>query len=91
VGDITYVSTAQGWGYLAALLDLFGRRVVGWAFADHVRTELPLKALQRALDARRPAPGLIHHSDRDSQYGSREYRDVLTCRMSRATTRWPSS
>lgn len=89
VGDITYVWTAQGWGYLAALLDLFGRRVVGWAFADHMRTELPLKALQRALDARRPAPGLIHHSDRGSQYASREYRSMLVshqvaCSMSRA-------
>jgi putative transposase len=60
VGDITYVWTAEGWGYLASLLDLFGRRVVGWAFADHMRTELPLKALQRALEARSPAPGLIH-------------------------------
>jgi transposase InsO family protein len=89
VGDITYVWTAQGWGYLAALLDLFGRRVVGWAFADHMRTELPRKALQRALDARNPAPGLIHHSDRGSQYASREYRNVLVehqaaCSMSRA-------
>jgi putative transposase len=63
VGDTTYVWTAQGWGYLAALLDLSGRRVLGWAFADHMRTELPRKALQRALDARNPAPGLIHHSD----------------------------
>jgi transposase InsO family protein len=54
---ITYVWTAQGWGCLAALLDLFGRRAVGWAFADHMRTELPRKALQRALGARNPAPG----------------------------------
>ena len=89
VGDITYVWTAEGWGYLASLLDLFGRRVVGWAFADHMRTELPLKALQRALEARSPAPGLIHHSDRGSQYASREYRQVLrdhqlACSMSRA-------
>jgi putative transposase len=88
VGDITYVWTAQGWGYLATLLDLFGRRVVGWAFADHMRTELPLKALQRALKARCPAPGLIHHSDRGSQYASRDYRNVLVdhqvaCSMSR--------
>lgn len=89
VGDITYVWTAEGWGYLASLLDLFGRRVVSWAFADHMRTELPLKALQRALEARSPAPGLIHHSDRGSQYASREYRQVLrdhqlACSMSRA-------
>jgi transposase InsO family protein len=63
--------------------------VVGWAFADHMRTELPRRALQRALDARHPAPGLIHHSDRGSQYASREYRNVLVehqvaCSMSRA-------
>jgi transposase InsO family protein len=89
VADITYVWTAQGWGYLAVLLDLFGRRVVGWAFAKHMRTELPLKALQRALAARQPAPGLIQHSDRGSQYASRRYRKVLldheaACSMSRA-------
>ena len=89
VGDITYVWTAEGWGYLATLLDLHSRRVVGWAFADHMRKELPLKALQRALSARKPAPGLIHHSDRGSQYASRVYRKVLTdhevaCSMSRA-------
>lgn len=89
VSDITYVWTAQGWGYLAVILDLFARRVVGWSFADHMRTELPLKALQRALQSRRPAPGLIHHSDRGSQYASNEYRDELAdnevaCSMSRA-------
>jgi putative transposase len=88
-GDITYVWTAQGWCYLAVLLDLFSRRVVGWAFADHMRRELPLKALQRALDARRPSAGLTHHSDRGSQYASHEYRNVLlahqvACSMSRA-------
>lgn len=88
VGDITYVWTAQGWGYLAVLLDLYARRVVGWSFADHMRRELPLKALRRALGARRPAPGLIHHSDRGSQYASDEYQRLLVnhevvCSMSR--------
>jgi putative transposase len=88
VGDITYVWTAQGWGYLAVLLDLYARRVVGWSFANHMRRELPLKALRRALGARRPAPGLIHHSDRGSQYASDEYQRVLVnhhvvCSMSR--------
>ena len=77
VADITYVWTGQGWGYLATILDLFSRRVVGWAFADHMRRELPLQALQRALAARRPAAGLIHHSDRGSQYASHDYRAVL--------------
>ena len=89
VGDITYVWTAQGWSYLAVLLDLFARRVVGWAFANHMRQELPLKALRRALEARQPGSGLIHHSDRGSQYAGRKYRAVLTehevaCSMSRA-------
>jgi len=69
VGDITYVWTAQGWNYLAVLFDLFARRVVGWAFANHMRQELPLKALRRALEARQPGPGLIHHGDRGSQGG----------------------
>jgi putative transposase len=89
VADITYVWTGQGWGYLAAVVDLFARRVVGWAFADHMRRELPLTALRRALNARQPAPGLVHHSDRGSQYASHDYRDLLTqhevaCSMSRA-------
>lgn len=77
VGDITYVWTAEGWCYLAVLLDLFSRRVVGWAFDDHLRTELPLRALTRALEARSPAPGLIHHSDRGCQYAAHAYRKVL--------------
>lgn len=77
VGDITYVWTAEGWGYLSVLLDLHSRRVVGWAFDDNMRTELPLRALKRALTTRQPAAGLIHHTDRGSQYASRSYRDVL--------------
>lgn len=77
VGDITYVWTGEGWSYLAVLIDLFSRRVVGWAFGDNMRTELPLKALKRALATRQPDAGLIHHSDRGSQYASREYRGVL--------------
>ncbi len=89
VGDITYVWTAEGWSYLAVLLDLHARRVVGWSFADHMRTELPLKALERALEARQPAPGLIHHTDRGSQYASHDYQDALArrevaCSMSAA-------
>jgi putative transposase len=77
VGDITYVWTAQGWCYLATLLDLYSRRVVGWAFADHMRKELVLTALHRALKTRRPTAGLIHHTDRGSQYASAKYRRVL--------------
>ena len=89
VGDITYVWTAEGWSYLAVLLDLYARRVVGWAFAGHMRRELVLTALRRALEARQPAAGLIHHTDRGSQYASQEYRAALAdhevaCSMSRA-------
>jgi len=76
-GDITYVPTAQGWLYLAVVLDLFSRKVVGWAMRDHLRTELPLAALAMAIQRQRPPPGLIHHSDRGSQYAAREYRKLL--------------
>jgi putative transposase len=69
VGDITYIRTWEGWLYLAVLLDCYSRRVVGWSMADHLRTELPLSALQMALARRGPAPQLIHHTDRGSQGG----------------------
>ena len=69
MADITYVRTWEGWLYLAVILDAFSRRVVGWALADHLRTELAAAALQMALTSRQPAPGLIHHSDRGSQGG----------------------
>lgn len=75
--DITYIPTAQGWLYLAVVLDLFSRRVVGWATADHLRTELPLAALRMALAGRRPGAGLVHHSDRGSQYAAAAYQDLL--------------
>ena len=78
VTDITYVCTATGWCYLAVVLDLYSRRVVGWAFDEHMRTELPLRALKRALQSRNPSPGLIHHSDRGSQYAAKDYRKMLT-------------
>ena len=68
LADITYVPTGEGWLYLAAVLDAFSRRVVGWAMADHLRTELVLDALTMALATRRPAAGLVHHSDRGCQY-----------------------
>jgi putative transposase len=73
VSDITYVRTWEGWLYLAVILDAFSRRVVGWALADHLRTELATDALQMALNSRRPAAGLIHHSDRGGQYLSATY------------------
>jgi putative transposase len=96
VADITYVWTWQGWLYLAAIVDLFSRRVVGWATADHMRTELVLEALTRATGERATSPGLVHHSDRGSQYASGLYRTVLaaqgiTCSMSRQGNCWDNA
>jgi len=70
VADITYLRSWEGWVYLAAVQDAYSRRVVGWAMADHMRSELVVDALQMALARRRPAPGLIHHSDQGSQFVS---------------------
>jgi putative transposase len=70
VADITYLRTWQGWLYLVAVQDLYSRRIVGWSMADHMRTELVVDALQMALAQRRPAPGLIWHSDQGSQFVS---------------------
>jgi putative transposase len=78
VGDITYLPTEEGWLYLAALVDVCSRRVVGWALADHLRTELALEALHLALGQRHPVPGaLLHHTDRGCQYTARAYQTVL--------------
>jgi putative transposase len=77
VGDITYIRTWEGWLYLATVLDCFSRRVVGWAMADHLRTELPLRALEMALTRRTPTDTLIHHTDRGCQYTSEAYTNVL--------------
>lgn len=77
VTDVTAIATADGWLYLAVMLDLFSRRVVGWAGSDHNDTTLALCALRMALRSRRPAPGLVHHSDRGSPYASEDYREEL--------------
>jgi len=89
VTDITYVETGEGWLYVAAVLDLFSRKIVGWSMADHLRTELAAGALTMALTRRRPEPGLLHHSDRGVQYASAEYQSLLAghgfeCSMSHA-------
>lgn len=88
VSDITYVPTREGWLYLAAVMDLRTREIVGWAMADHMRVDLVLEALHMALTRRTPGPGLLHHSDRGSQYACQDYRQLLaghqiTCSMSR--------
>ena len=80
VTDVTYVSTADGWLYLAAILDLFSRRVVGWAASAFNDTDLALAALNSALANRTPDPGLLHHSDRGSPYASQDYRCALRAR-----------
>lgn len=77
VTDITYLKTAEGWLYLAVILDLWSRRVIGWACAVTLQASLVLAALYRALDQRRPPVGLLHHSDRGSQYIDNDYRRVL--------------
>lgn len=75
--DISYIWTAEGWLYLAVVMDLYARRIIGWATSDRLKRDLALEALRRAVALRRPKPGLIHHSDRGSQYCSINYRDAL--------------
>ncbi|WP_299371750.1 IS3 family transposase [uncultured Kiloniella sp.] len=94
--DITYVWTLEGWLYVAVVIDLFSRQVVGWAIVDHMRTALCVKALQMAFWRRKPEPGLLHHSDRGSQYASHEYRSHLSVMkmkqsMSRKGNCWDNS
>jgi putative transposase len=88
VCDLTYIWTDQGWLYLATVMDLYSRRIVGWSMQDHLRTSLTSQALMMALQARRPQTGLLHHSDRGVQYASEEYQRLLkahgiVCSMSR--------
>ena len=94
--DITYVRTWSGWVYLAVVLDLHSRRVVGWSVADHMRTDLVLNALTTACELRQPRPGLVVHSDRGSQYASNAYRKALeergfVCSMSRKGDCWDNA
>ena len=94
--DMTYVWTREGWLYLAVVIDLHSRRVVGWSMSERMTTNLPLAALQMAYERRRPPPGLLHHSDRGSQYASRAYRLALdhmamTCSMSRKGDCWDNA
>jgi transposase InsO family protein len=96
LADITYIPTSQGWIYLAVILDLFTRKVVGWAMREHMRAELTIAALIMAIQRRRPGAGLIHHSDRGSQNAASEYRDILqaaaiTQSMSRKANCWDNA
>ena len=94
--DITYIRTGAGWLYLAVVLDLFSRRVVGWAMAPSMPAALVCDALRMAIQARRPAAGLVAHSDRGSQYASDQYQALLTehgfvCSMSRKGNCWDNA
>jgi putative transposase len=96
VTDITYVWTREGWLYLAVILDLFSRRVVGWSMSEEITRKLALDALTMALARRHPPRGLIHHSDRGSQYASGDYRKLLrangiVCSMSRRGNCWDNA
>jgi putative transposase len=96
VTDITYVWTREGWLYLAAILDLFSRRVVGWAADERIDQSLVSEALAQALNTRGPSLGLLHHSDRGVQYASNEYQRALrergiVCSMSRKGNCWDNA
>lgn len=77
VSDITYLCTAEGWLYLAAVMDLYSRRVIGWSMQEQLETQLPLAALEMALQGRAEGEGTVHHSDRGCQYASERYRATL--------------
>jgi putative transposase len=80
VADITYIRLEAEFVYLAVVIDAFSRRVIGWALGRTLENDLPLEALRLALDQRQPVPGLVHHSDRGSQYASKDYTDLLKAR-----------
>ena len=94
--DITYLWTQQGWIYLAVIIDLYSRRVVGWSIDRRMKKALVIRALMMAVNLRKPPPGLIHHSDRGSQYASHDYQKLLKqhgmiCSMSRKGNCWDNS
>jgi len=96
VADITYVWTREGWLYLAVILDLFSRKVIGWSMGQRMGKQLVIGALLMALGQRRPAGGLLHHSDRGTQYASHEYQAILKnagirCSMSRKANCWDNA
>ena len=96
VADISYLCTHEGWVYLAAVIDLFSRKVVGWSMSSRMTIELPLKALRMAYWSRKSGKGIMYHLDRGSQYASLEYQNQLkeyemVCSMSRKCNCWDSS
>lgn len=96
VSDITYIRTFEGWLYLATIMDLFSRKIVGWAMDDTITADLALAALNMAVHRRRPPRGLLHHSDRGVQYACHAYQKVLrkhgmVCSMSRVGNCWDNA
>jgi transposase InsO family protein len=96
LGDITYIPTREGWLYLAAVEDLYARRIVGWSMAEHMESRLVVDALEMAVQRRLPGEGLLGHSDRGSQYASEHYqlllaRHDITCSMSRRGDCWDNA
>jgi len=94
--DITYIRTLEGWLYLAVIMDLYSRGIVGWSMAERLTSPLVRDALQMALKQRRPSQGLLHHSDRGSQYAGGDYQELLTknglvCSMSRKGNCWDNA
>jgi len=94
--DITYVATDEGWGYLAVVMDLFSRKIVGWAVSDTCDEALVIEALNEAIASRKPGKGLLHHSDRGSTYTARKHRQILRqagieCSMSRKGNCWDNA
>ena len=96
VADITYIRTFEGWLYLAAVMDLFSRKIIGWSMSNTINTNLSVAALKMAINRRKPLKGLLHHSDRGVQYASNDYQDVLkenhiVCSMSRKGNCWDNA
>jgi putative transposase len=96
VSDITYIWTTEGWLYLAAIVDLYSRKVVGWSMGSRITGQLTLDALKQAVGRRRPQPGLVHHSDRGRQYAAGDYQNMLkdnkmVCSMSRKGDCWDNA
>jgi len=94
--DITYIRTREGWLYLAVVIDLFSRKIIGWSMRADMKADLPLEALKMAIWARKPGPGVIHHSDRGVQYASLLYQEALLkakmiCSMSRKGNCWDNA
>jgi putative transposase len=96
VADITYIRTGEGWLYLAGVMDLYSRRIIGWSMSDRIDAELVCQAMNMAIRHRQPGPGLVHHSDRGVQYAAEDFQAILTrcgigCSMSRKGNCWDNA